>query len=109
MQRDPVELGAFYHELIGGELVLKNTVAKNRAGGRGHPPRNLTQRTAHRFHRTPVRPLRAGDDPQHFSQARWPAVFCPFPRSTVFTAVVAAWGRNGSSFAEPTAARQSDR
>ena len=85
----------FITSLLAANSVLKNAMAKNRAGGRGDPAGNLTQRTSHRFHRTALRALRAGDDQQHFSQARWPAVFCPFPHSAVFTAVVAAQGRSG--------------
>ena len=96
MQRNPVEFGSFHHELIGGEPVPKNAMAKNRAGGRGDPAGNLTQRTSHRFHRTALRALRAGHDQQHFSQARWPAVFCPFPHSAVLTAVVVEEGGRGT-------------
>ena len=62
MQRNPVELGAFYHELIGGKPVLENAMAKNSAGGRGDPARNLTQRASHRFHRTALRAFRSRDD-----------------------------------------------
>ena len=93
MQRNPIELGAFHHEFIGGEHVPKKAVAQNSAGGGGDSAGNLAQWTAHCFHRATLRALRSGDDPQHFSQARWAAVFCPFPDSVVFPALVAAQGR----------------
>lgn len=92
MQRDPIERGSFHHELVGGELVLENAMAKNSAGGRSDPSRNLTQRTSHRFHRTPLRALRAADDQERSSQTGWAAVFCPFSYSAVFTSVVAPQG-----------------
>src|SRR5207245_1093541 len=95
MQRNPIELGAFHHELIGGAPVLKKAVAKDRVGGRGHPARNLAQWTSHCFHRTSLRPLRRRDEAEGASGGGGGAVFCPFPDSPLFTIVVAAQRRGG--------------
>ena len=94
MQRDQVELGAFYHQLIGGASVSEKPVATSGAGGLRDPSGNRAERISSVRDRHALCSHRAGHDSQRHSSSRRPAILRAVFNSPVFINLVVAAGRD---------------